>query len=389
MLLPNNMNHIYNKILFMIISIFLVLSTVTFSWLPLIGILPILLILLFFKLLSIRFYWIHYFFITVSMGVIIYTLSNQIIYIELVRNILIFLLIPVVYLIFIDLKYINTYNLLYYIFISSLFVIFFILIINVPQDFALFFGERRGFVAKEFLIFGREYPFSLGVTHLNIYVTYVMTFLLMTLMYNPKKINYKIIYIMLFVIISIAILTQSRSPLLFLLIIFLIYRQYIYTKRKNKMTYLIIRLLFLVLFVLFVLLIFSVYYEQISNSDRLNDVSRFIFYIKGYEHMLAEPWGNSLLYTDVTMPLLNYHNTFLSFGNRIAYMFFISSILYIGYTTYIISRIEDIKIRYSLYLLIYFCFHNFMIEDVIKFDYFAIILFFALFPIAKNSQKGL
>jgi len=385
MKIKQSINKVYRKVLFFFITVFLILSTVTFSWVPLVGILPVLLIMLFVKMLHMKVYLTHYFFILFVVSLIFYTLNNQIIYIEWVRNILISLLIPIVYFIFIDLNYKTIYRLLFYIFISSLFVIFFILIVSVPQDFALFFGERRGFYAKEFLIFGREYPFSLGVTHLNVYITYVMTFLLMTLIYNPYKYNRRVLYFLLIIII-IALLTQSRSPLLFLIIIFLIFRQYIYYQRKNKFTYFSIRIIILIPLLLFILLIFNIYSEEITNSERLNDVSRFIFYIKGFEHMIEEPWGNNLLYTDITMPLLNYHNTFLAFGNRIAFVFFILLIIYIFYVLYLLSKIKDYKIKYSLYLLMYFCFHNFMIEDIIKFDYFVIILFFALFPIAKTMR---
>jgi hypothetical protein len=262
------------------------------------------------------------------------------------------------------------------------------MLVSVPQDFDLFFGERRGFIAKEFLIFGRDYPFSLGVTHLNIYINYTLTFLLITLINNTSHYKIKVLYFLFALIIFTSLLTQSRSPILFLLIIILIYRQYIYNQRVNKITYFIIRLIFLISFTLFIYLIFYFYQDQIVNSDRLDDASRFIFWIKGFDHMMDEPWGNSLLYTDVTMPLLNYHNSFLSLGNRLGFIFFILAILYIIYIFVLIHKINDIKLRYSLYLLMYFCFHNMMIEDIIKFDYFVLILFFALLPIAKNYQRS-
>jgi hypothetical protein len=381
-----NINFIYNKILFVTVSVFLVLTTITFSWIPLIILLPILLLMLFFKILYIKPNFTIYLFILVLMGIILYTVNHQIIYIEWARNILIALLIPTVYLIFIDIKYETLYKFLYIIFLSSLFVIFFIILVSVPQNFDLFFGERRGFTAKEFLIFGREYPFSLGVTHLNIYINYALTFLLITFINNIYKYNKKLLYFLFILIISIALLTQSRSPVLFFFVIILIYRQYIYTQRVNKITYFVIRLLFIISFSLFAYLIFYFYQDQIVNSDRLDDTSRFIFWIKGFNHMMDEPWGNSLLYTDPTMPLLNYHNTFLALGNRIGLVFFILAILYFIYVFFIVKKIFDIKIRYSLYLLLYFCFHNFMIEDIIKFDYFVLILFFAMLPIAKNFK---
>lgn len=383
-----NLNHIYNKVLFFTISLFLIISTVTFSWIPLIILLPALLLMLFFKILYIKPSLITYIFILIMVGIILYTVNHQVIYIEWVRNILIALLIPTVYLIFIDIKYETLYRFLYYIFLSSLFVIFFIMLVSVPQDFDLFFGERRGFIAKEFLIFGRDYPFSLGVTHLNIYINYTLTFLLITLINNTSHYKIKVLYFLFALIIFTSLLTQSRSPILFLLIIILIYRQYIYNQRVNKITYFIIRLIFLISFTLFIYLIFYFYQDQIVNSDRLDDASRFIFWIKGFDHMMDEPWGNSLLYTDVTMPLLNYHNSFLSLGNRLGFIFFILAILYIIYIFVLIHKINDIKLRYSLYLLMYFCFHNMMIEDIIKFDYFVLILFFALLPIAKNYQRS-
>ena len=79
----------------------------------------------------------------------------------------------------------------------------------------------------------------------------------------------------------------------------------------------------------------------ITTSERLLDISRLIFFLKGYEHMLLEPWGNSLLYID-KMPMLNYHNTFLALGNKIGFWFFIFLIL-----SFILSiiYIRKIKIR--------------------------------------------
>lgn len=383
----NNINIIYNKTLFIVTSLLIILSTITFSWIPLIGILPILLILNFFKILYVSPKILPYLVIILLFSFILYTLNHQTIYIEWVRNILIAFLIPSVYLSFTDIKWEQIYKYLLIMFYSSFFVVLFIVLILVPQDFELFFGERRGFIASEFLIFGREYPFSLGVTHLNVYVTFIMTFLMIQIIHHYKYMQkiYVIFFLTLIVLISLS--TQSRSPILFLMIIFLIYRQYIFSLRKNKFTYFIIRVFILSTFVSVVILIGSVYYDAISNSERLNDMSRFIFYIKGWEHMLDEPFGNSLLYTDPLMPLLNYHNTFLAFGNRIGLYFFIFLIGYFIYLFIEISLIKDNNMRYTVYLILYFVFHNFMIEDIIKFDYFVLILIIALYPITKSLQK--
>ena len=84
----------------------------------------------------------------------------------------------------------------------------FIVLIEVPKDFNLFFGDRRGFHAREYLFFGREYPFSLGVTHLNIYINFIFTYLFIYLV-NYKKSKKIILFFIVF--ISIALLTEGSN----------------------------------------------------------------------------------------------------------------------------------------------------------------------------------
>lgn len=385
--MSKDLNILYSKTVFFFTSLFLLVSTLTFSWIPLTILIPILLLLLFFKILYVKIDYISYIFIIGIMILIFFTVNKQLLYIELVRNYLIAFLIPTVYLMFTNISIYRIYQYIYYIYLASFFVVLYIIIVYAPQDLALFFGERRGFIAREYLIFGREYPFSLGVTHLNVYVTFLMTFLMISMINNIQNINKKTLLLLFFLVVLISLLTQSRSPILYLFIIYLIYRQYIYSSRKNKLTYFVLRIMFLTPVVFFSYLLIDIFYIQITNSDRLNDLSRFIFYIKGYEHMIEEPWGNSLLYTDIKMPLLNYHNTFLAMGNRIAYAFFVVMIVYLLLILYMIRGIKSKKSRYTMYLLLYYCFHNFMIEDIIVMDYFVFIIFIAIFPIIRNIKK--
>ena len=210
-----------------------------------------------------------------------------------------------------------------------------------------------------------------------------MTFLLMTLVYNPCFQKRWLTYSLFFFLFLAALITQSRSPILFLAVVFLIYRQYVFYQRKDRLPYFILRILILAFVFLIGALLAEIFFDQINSFDN----SRFLFYIKGLVHMMDEPWGNSLLLTDTTMPLLNYHNTFLSMGNRIAAILFIFMIAYMIYVLYLAYKIKNPDIKYSAYFLLYFCFHNFMIEDVVKFDYFSLILFFALYPIIDNARK--
>jgi hypothetical protein len=280
------------------------------------------------------------------------------------------------YLCFYNIKYNYFLRLLKSVFFASIVVVLFIVLIEVPKDFNLFFGDRRGFHAREYLFFGREYPFSLGVTHLNIYINFIFTYLFIYLV-NYKKSKKIILFFIVF--ISIALLTNSRSPILFLIIISFIFRKY--SGQINESS--VLKKVMITLVVFFISLIGLLNYNYLLNlinpSERFLDVSRLIFFFKGFEHMLLEPWGNSLLYID-KMPMLNYHNTFLALGNKIGLWFFVFLILSFILSIIYIRKIKKINIRYTFYMLLYFCFHNYMLEDVVKFDYFVMLIQFSILP---------
>ena len=253
----------------------------------------------------------------------------------------------------------------------------------IPFDLPLFIGERRGYSAREFLLFGRVYEFSLGVTHLNMYINLIFSLLLVCLIFNRKLYLYGVI--VFFVILALA--TQSRSPVLFLFIISTIFVHYRYQISNQKRLFLTTFLF--VSFIIVVVLGILFYIKSGASDSRfsvegMSDMSRLIFYAKGIEHLSLEPWGNSLLYTDVGMPLLNYHNTFLAIGNRMGLVSLICFISLFFVLIFRIKGIREIKTRTSLYVLAYFCFHNFMIEDVVKFDSFVILLFFIIVPYVRR-----
>ena len=162
---------------------------------------------------------------------------------------------------------------------------------------------------------------------------------------------------------------------------------YHYHKSNNKFNYIINFFVFssVCAFIL-VIYFFNLTQVDITQSERVNDLSRFYFYAKGLEHMSMEPFGNSLIDTDEFMPMVNYHNTFLAIGNRfgvLGLIFFITS-FFIHIRN--IKKLSSLKHKYFLYLLTYFCFHNFMLEDVIKFDYFVLLLYFILISYTRRLQ---
>lgn len=365
----------YKRLKEQLLILLFTLSTISFSWTPFVILIPLLIILSFLKLFYIKFS-LNYILMTSMIYLILKSFSTQIFYIESIRNIMIACLIPIMYLCFYNIGYKYFLRLLKSVFFASIVVVLFIVLIEVPKDFNLFFGDRRGFHAREYLFFGREYPFSLGVTHLNIYINFIFTYLFIYLV-NYKKSKKIILFFIVF--ISIALLTNSRSPILFLIIISFIFRKY--SGQINERSVLKKAMITLVVFLILLIGLFNYNYllNLISTSGRLLDVSRLIFFLKGYEHMLLEPWGNSLLYID-KMPMLNYHNTFLALGNKIGLWFFVFLILSFIVSIIYIRKIKKINIRYTFYMLLYFCFHNYMLEDVVKFDYFVMLIQFSIFP---------
>lgn len=365
----------YKKLKEQLLILLFTLSTISFSWTPFVILIPLLIILSFLKLFYIKFS-LNYILMISMIYLVLKSFSTQIFYIESIRNIMIACLIPIMYLCFYNIEYNYFLRLLKSVFFASIVVVLFIVLIEVPKDFNLFFGDRRGFHAREYLFFGREYPFSLGVTHLNIYINFIFTYLFIYLV-NYKKSRKIILFFIVF--ISIALITNSRSPILFLIIISFIFRKY--SGQINERSVLKKVMITLVVFLISLIGLFNYNYllNLINTSERLFDASRLIFFLKGYEHMLLEPWGNSLLYID-KMPMLNYHNTFLALGNKIGLWFFVFLILSFIVSIIYIRKIKKINIRYTFYMLLYFCFHNYMLEDVVKFDYFVLLIQFSILP---------
>lgn len=366
----------YKKLKEQLLILLFILSTISFSWSPFVILLPLLLILSFLKLFYIKFSF-NYVLLLFMIYLVVKSLTTQIFYIESIRNIMIACLIPVMYLCFYNIEYNYFLRLLKSVFFASIVVVLFIILIEVPKDFNLFFGDRRGFHAREYLFFGRVYPFSLGVTHLNIYINFIFTYLFIYLV-NYKKSRKIILLFSLF--LFIALLTNSRSPILFFIIIRFIFRKYF--GQVNKRSVFKKVMIYVLFFLILLIGLFNYNYllNLVNTSERLMDASRLIFFIKGFEHMLKEPWGNSLLYIDPKIALLNYHNTFLALGNKIGLWFFVFLIISFIVSIIYIRKIKKVKIRYTFYMVLYFCFHNYMLEDVVKFDFFVMLIQFSILP---------
>ncbi|WP_152619157.1 hypothetical protein [Shewanella sp. cp20] len=369
-----------SKLELLAFQLFIFVTVLSYSWTPIaVFSIPILLMVSF---TVVRIKTLNYLFFTyiVLISLILYTLPHQILYVEWARNILFIPLVMVAYILG-DWLVRNSHQLkpiVICFFISSMIVVLYTFLVAVPSDLALFLGERRGYMAREYLFFGRFFDFSLGVTHLNLYINFCVVIIVATMINVGTK---KLYILALLFFIILGLLTQSRSPALFALIILCGYLIYQFSITKQKATYLIILtfLLFATALIVSPMFLFSdIFSSSRFSAEGMADVSRLLFFAKGWEHMTLEPWGNSLLYTDPKMPLLNYHNTFLSIGNRIAFgAFFIFLTLFL--MSFIsIYKIKNRKLKSILFLLLYFCFHNFMIEDVIKFDAFVLFVFLVL-----------
>ncbi|CAM3994036.1 hypothetical protein [Shewanella aquimarina] len=361
-------------------QLFIFVVVVSYSWTPIaLFSIPIFSMVAF---AAIRIKLINHIFLSyvILLLLIVYTLQHQTIYIEWARNILFVPLVIVSYILgdWLAKAECNIRPIAVCFFLSSLLVVIYTFLVSIPSDLALFIGERRGYMAREYLLFGRFFDFSLGVTHLNLYINFCVVIIFATMI----NVGVKKIYVLgLLLLLTLGLLTQSRSPALFFIIILFGYLIYLFQVTNKKTTYLIFTVfVFLSLaLILSPLFLFSdVFSSSRFSAEGMTDVSRLIFFAKGWEHMTSEPWGNSLLYTDPKMPLLNYHNTFLSIGNRIAYPAFYIFIFLFVVSFVHIKRITDAKRKFALYLLLYFCFHNFMIEDVIKFDAFVLFVFLVL-----------
>ena len=366
----------YKKIKDKILILLFVVSTISFSWTPLLALLPFLIIVSVLKFFYLK-PTLNYLILLLIIILVFKSINTQTIYIEYIRSLIILTMFPIMYLCFYNVEYKLFLKILRVTFQSCIVTVLFIVFIEVPKNFGLFFGERRGFSANEYLFFGREFPFSLGVTHLNIYINFIFTFLFISFINEWQKTKTVILFV---IFLLIAIATNSRSPILFLIVLALIYRKYILSRKRRSKLRRIKSYFYIFIFLLIGLFSYTYIVTLASTSERLADVSRLIFFAKGFEHMLLEPWGNSLLYIDPRMPLLNYHNTFLALGNRIGLWFFISLIISFIISIIYIRKIKKIKIRYAFFILLYFCFHNYMIEDVVKFDFFVLLVQFSIPP---------
>lgn len=368
------------KHLHYILSIlFLFIASSQYSWLPNFILLPLLLLFSSIYIIIKKINLFSIFFLSLSIFLLYISSHTQTQHSEYLRNILLMLFFPVSYYIF-RIHATNSkkfINLLTYIFLGSNIVVFYVFFISMPQDPSEFFGERRGYHAMMHLFFGEPIEGTIGVTHLNIYIMFILTYIMMLFVLDLTK--YKIYWKAYFVFIFLLmLLTQSRSPIVYLVITFVILLFHYDIFKKYKISS---------LFLLTIVLIAGYYtYEAniVQNSERIGDVSRLFFWGKGIEHLMEEPWGNSLIYTDTEMLLQNYHNTFLGLGNRASLAFLILLILYAITIYRNISLIVDIKQKTSLHLLMYFIIHNFMIENILLMEYFVLIIFIGVLPYTTN-----
>ena len=369
-------------LVFMFLLVFPVV--ISYSWMPVLFSIP-LLILLQFNLFKLKIINIVFAIYALIILMILVTINNQIIYIEWARNLLFIPLIVVSYFIgnlLAENDYYVRKTFLFFLF-SAIFLVLYTFIFIVPLDLSLFFGERRGYIAQEFLLFGRKYEFSMGVTHLNMYINLVIGFLFVCLVFEKKR--YLNLTIGFFLVLSL--LTQSRSPVLFFLIVSFIYMRYKFQESSQKLPLIVISVFLLVLLASFIMMIMNLNTD--GNQTRFtfsgfSDISRLLFFIKGIEHMILEPWGNSLLYSDERMPLLNYHNTFIAIGNRMGLVSFFALISLFFILVYRVRGVKNKEMKTAFYIITYFCFHNFMIEDVIKFDGFIIFIFLIFVPYVRR-----
>jgi hypothetical protein len=222
-------------LVFMFLLVFPVV--ISYSWLPVLLSIPIL-ILLQFKLFKLKIINIVFAIYALIVSMILVTINNQVIYIEWARNLLFIPMIVVSYFmgnLLAENNYYSKKTFMFFLF-SAIFLVLYTFIFIVPLDSSLFFGERRGYIAQEFLMFGRTYDFSMGVTHLNMYINLVIGFLFVCLLFEKKL--YLYLAIGFFLVLSL--LTQSRSPVLFFLIVSFIYMRYKFQGNNQKLSLIVI-----------------------------------------------------------------------------------------------------------------------------------------------------
>lgn len=360
-------------ILFFICMLF----TITYSWYPVVG--CIVLSLVFFILTincQIKFDF-NLAIMIFLVSLVLFTLSEQVKFIDYLYSILFLATLFISYCVSNYLR--EDWERWYYfskiIFYGCVVVVLYTFLVLIPQDLSLFLGDRRGYWAQEFLFFGRYYDFSLGVTHLNIFINFILTFCLIGYSVIPEKRRFYLLVFVLFFILSLT--TKSRSPILFALaaITLLKFSDKVY--RVNNGILASFGTVFLTI------LLSSLSFVVVSflpEDSRFLDGIRFLFFSIGIEHLMEGPWGNSLIYFDERLPLSNYHNTFLALGNRFSLLFLVLIVIRFLYA--FVNNLYDTNVTYQyrvIYILLsYFCLHNFMIEDVFKFEKFVVFIFFVL-----------
>jgi hypothetical protein len=351
--------------------------TLTYSWYPVVACLALTAVFFVITIKAQFKFDFNFSLLFLLVALVLYTLSEQVKFIDSLYSILFLCTLFVSYCVsnYLREDWVRWFYFSKAIFYSCIIVTLFTFIVSIPQDFSLFIGERRGYWAQEFLFFGRYYEFSFGVTHLNIFINYILTFCLIGYSLIPQRKRFYLVVFILFFLLSLT--TQSRSPILFAFSALVLL---MFTNKINRLNNGFHAALSTVFLTLILSGLSFIVINSFPEDSRFLDSIRFLFFFIGIEHLIESPWGNSLIYFDERLPLKNYHNTFLSLGNRFSVLFIIVVIVRFLYA--FLNNIYDAKVTYQyrvIYILLaYFCLHNFMIEDVFKFEKFVVFIFFVL-----------
>lgn len=273
-------------------------------------------------------------------------------------------------------QYKRYYRILTFIFYCcAITVLYYQLSMSYIDGFVLEEG-RKGYYAREYLLFGTKYDYTFGVTHLNIYTSFCVLYcLLRAILLKQKR-----WFIGVIAFSALAVLSESRGPVLFAVLSILALWVCLYTRKHKsfKFFYIVISGLILVL-VLVVPVVWHILKDiGHSGDNRLltaaaTDVSRLIYFQLGIEHFIAKPFGNVLIY-EANSVLQNYHNTFLTIANRNGAFAFISLILMIFISLTRTAKLLKTDCLVVLTIgptLIYlYCLLFLNIEDVLRFDRF-------------------
>ncbi len=249
---------------------------------------------------------------------------------------------------------------------------------------------RKGYFAREYLLVGKKYEYTFGVTHLNIYTAYCILYSLIRATINNNK-NW---FIPLILFSVVALLSESRGPVLFALLSYLTVwmSTHVYKKHSYKYFFVILTLL-IILVSIGAPIVWQVLKETGHNgSNRIltaaaTDISRLIYFQMGIEHFISKPFGNVLIYTADSV-LQNYHNTFLTIANRngiVAFLAFILAFVITIKRTATLLKANLSKLVSLGPILIYlYCLLFMNIEDVLRFDRF--IYFLLAFQIGVSNS---